>query len=147
MKKSILFIFALFISLHIYAQNDKGLESMIVKKWMDYSKAFEYKDYDRIANHFTYPAVTNFATPLIVENKNSMIELYKSDRENLQDDYKYSLLEDWKLLNISDNLIILDAYYSRYNDKYELIISGRGLYTYKNINGLWLLSEIISISN
>ena len=76
-----------------------------------------------------------------------MIELYKSDRENLQDDYKYSLLEDWKLLNISDNLIILDAYYSRYNDKYELIISGRGLYTYKNINGLWLLSEIISISN
>ena len=46
-----------------------------------------------------------------------MIELYKSDRENLQDDYKYSLLEDWKLLNISDNLIILDAYYSRYNDK------------------------------
>ena len=112
---------------------------------MDYSKAFEYKDYNRIANHFTYPAVFNLATPIVVNDKKMMVDRYKSARENIQKGYKYSLLEKWILLNITEDLIILDAHYSRFNTEYESIHTGRGLYTYKNIKGNWLMTEVTTL--
>ena len=143
MKK--LLLIAFFISAHINALENNLLETKIVKQWMDYSKAFEYKDYNRIANHFTYPAVFNLATPIVVNDKKMMVDRYKSARENIQKGYKYSLLEKWILLNITEDLIILDAHYSRFNTKYESIHTGRGLYTYKNIKGNWLMTEVTTL--
>ena len=137
---------AFFISAHINAQENNLLETKIVKQWMDYSKAFEYKYYNRITNHFTYPAVFNLATPIVVNDKKMMVDSYKSARENTQKGYRYSLLEKWVFLNISEDLIILDAYYSRFNAKYESIHTGRGLYTYKNIKGDWLMTEVTTLN-
>ena len=147
MKKSIILFFYLLFSSQVFAQENNGLENKIVKQWMEYSKAFEYKDYERISNHFTYPAIFNNAIPVIVNDKKMMARAYKSVRENLQKGYKYSLLEDWKLLKISESHIIFDAYYSRFNSKYEPILSGRGLYTYKKINDNWLMSEVTTLTN
>ena len=147
MKKSIILFFYLLFSSQVFAQENNGLENKIVKQWMEYSKAFEYKDYERISNHFTYPAIFNNANPIVVKDKKTMVRNYKTVRENLQKGYKYSLLEDWKLLKISESHIIFDAYYSRFNSKYEPILSGRGLYTYKKINDNWLMSEVTTLTN
>ena len=146
MKKGTI-LFLVLISSQVFSQDIKSLENRIVKQWMEYSKAFEYKDYERISNHFTYPAIFNNAIPVIVNDKKMMARAYKSVRENLQKGYKYSLLEDWKLLKISESHIIFDAYYSRFNSKYEPILSGRGLYTYKKINDNWLMSEVTTLTN
>ena len=113
---------------------------------MDYSKGFEYMDYERIASHFTYPAIFNNSTPIIVKDKKMMMEAYKSVRENVQGGYKYSLMDDWKLINITNEFVILDAYYSRYNSDYKQILSGRGLYAYMKVNGNWLLKEVTTLS-
>ena len=146
MKKGTI-LFLVLISSQVFSQDIKSLENRIVKQWMEYSKAFEYKDYERISNHFTYPAIFNNAIPVIVNDKKMMARAYKSVRENLQKGYKYSLLADWKLLKISESHIIFDAYYSRFNSKYEPILSGRGLYTYKKINDNWLMSEVTTLTN
>ena len=146
MKKGTI-LFLVLISSQVFSQDIKSLENRIVKQWMEYSKAFEYKDYERISNHFTYPAIFNNAIPVIVNDKKMMARAYKSVRENLQKGYKYSLLEDWKLLNISKSHIILDAYYSRFNANYEPILSGRGLYTYKKIKDTWLMSEVTTLTS
>ena len=146
MKKGTI-LFLVLISSQVFSQDIKSLENRIVKQWMEYSKAFEYKDYERISNHFTYPAIFNNAIPVIVNDKKMMARAYKSVRENLQKGYKYSLLEDWKLLNISKSHIILDAYYSRFNANYEPILSGRGLYTYKKIKDTWLMSEVTTLAS
>ena len=145
--KKIFFTLTLLVSTTlVFSQDDKALESLIVKKWMDYSKGFEYKDYERIASHFTYPAIFNNSTPIIVKNKKMMIEAYKSVRENVQKDYKYSLIDKWKLINITNEFLILDAHYSRYNSDYKQILSGRGLYFYRKVNGNWFLKEVTTLS-
>ena len=146
MKKIFFTLILLFFTTLVFSQDNKALESLIVKKWMDYSKGFEYMDYERIASHFTYPAIFNNSTPIIVKDKKMMMQAYKSVRENVQGGYKYSLMDDWKLINITKEFVILDAYYSRYNADYKQILSGRGLYAYMKVNGNWLLKEVTTLS-
>tara|TARA_Y100000022_G_C13249139_1_gene376324 strand:+ start:154 stop:606 length:453 start_codon:yes stop_codon:yes gene_type:complete len=146
MKKTFFILITVFFSGLIFSQENKALESQIVKQWMDYSKGFEYKDYERIASHFAYPAIFNNSIPTIVRDKNMMIKAYKSVRENVQKDYKYSLIDKWKLINITNDFLILDAHYSRYNADYKQILSGRGLYFYRKLNDKWFLKEVTTLS-
>ena len=145
MKKIFFNLILIFFTTLVFSQDNKALESQIVKQWMDYSKGFEYKDYERIASHFVYPAIFNNSTPIIVKDKKMMIKAYKSVRENVQKDYKYSLIDEWKLINVTNDFLILDAQYSRYNGDYKQILSGRGLYFYRKVNGNWLLKEVTTV--
>ena len=123
------------------------LEEKIVGLWMEYSKAFEYKDYDKISEHFRYPVVFHHkSNPSILNNKSELIKAYKNSRETIiQKGYKYSLLEKWELIKISKTIVILDASYSRFNNSYEKIYSGRGLYSYEIKNGNWKMSAVKTI--
>ena len=145
MKKIFFNLILIFFTTLVFSQDNKALESQIVKQWMDYSKAFEYKDYERIASHFVHPAIFINSTPIIVKEKKMMIKAYKSVRENVQKDYKYSLIDEWKLINVTNDFLILDAQYSRYNGDYKQILSGRGLYFYRKVNGNWLLKEVTTV--
>ena len=122
------------------------LENTIVNLWIKYSKAFEYKDYEMLANYFSFPVVfdaINKSEKIV--NKNQLIEKYKIIREEtIQEDYKYSILNKYNFIQLSDDFVILDAHYSRYNSKYKKIFFGRGLYSYKRINTKWKLFEINS---
>ena len=72
-------------------------------------------------------------------------EKYKIIREeNIQEDYKYSILNKYNFIQLSDDFVILDAHYSRYNSKYKKIFFGRGLYSYKRVNTKWKLFEVNS---
>ena len=114
---------------------------------MEYSKAFEYKDYDKISEHFRYPVVFHHkSNPSILNNESELIKAYKNSRETIiQKGYKYSLLEKWELIKISKTIVILDASYSRFNNSYEKIYSGRGLYSYEIKNGNWKMSAVKTI--
>tara|TARA_B100001564_G_scaffold325381_1_gene306848 strand:+ start:924 stop:1469 length:546 start_codon:yes stop_codon:yes gene_type:complete len=122
------------------------LENTIVNLWIKYSKAFEYKDYEMLSNYFSFPVVFDALNePEKIINKMQLIEKYKIIREvNIQEDYKYSILNKYNFIQLSDDFVILDAHYSRYNSKYKKIFFGRGLYSYKRVNTKWKLFEINS---
>ena len=122
------------------------LESVIVNLWIKYNKAFEYKDYEMLSNYFTYPVLFDpLNEPKTIKNKNQLINRYKILREEkIQEDYKYSILNKYNFIQLSDEFVILDAHFSRYNSKYKKIYFGRGLYHYKKVNNKWKLFEINS---
>ena len=71
-----------------------------------------------------------------------MIETYKENREKkIQPGYKYSLSDEIKFIKVSNELVIAEFYYSRYNEKYEKLFSGSSLGTYKKLDGKWKMSE------
>ncbi|MFL2611483.1 MAG: hypothetical protein ACJ0P5_04490 [Flavobacteriaceae bacterium] len=123
------------------------LENTIVNLWIKYSKAFEYKDYEILANYFSFPVVFDtLEKPEKIENKKQLIKKYKIIREEkIQEDYKYSILNKYNFIQLSDEFVILDAHYSRYNSKYKKIYFGRGLYFYKKVSSKWKLFEINSL--
>jgi hypothetical protein len=126
---------------------DENLEKKIVSLWKNYSKAFEYKDYDKIASYFSYPSIFGISNnPTILYNKKELIDRYVNTREkNIQEGYRYSLLEDYELIELSPNTSILKATYSRYNINYNKVYTGKGVYFYKRVNGDWKLYCIDSI--
>ena len=137
--------------LFIFSQSAKkknkfNAEVVLNDKWQEYSKAFEYSDYEKVSSFFTYPATMNLIEkPMIVNNKEELIKAYKEIRSNVQDGYLYSLMDKSKVIWISKSLVMIDATYSRYNSSYERIFKGRGLYMYKKVDNEWKMFSISSV--
>ena len=127
-------------------KNKFNAEVVLNDKWQEYSKAFEYSDYEKVSSFFTYPATMNFIEkPMIVNNKEELIKAYKEIRSNVQDGYLYSLMDKSKVIWISKSLVMIDATYSRYNSNYERIFKGRGVYMYKKVDNEWKMFSISSV--
>ena len=147
--KKLIFILLLTVqfSQFVIGQEKTDLETLISQQWFEYSKSFEYEDYENIAKHFTYPITFNYANePLILTNKEELIRLYKYFRINIQNGYKYSLLESYKVNQLSEKMVNIHAFYSRFNSAYERIYSGSGVYSYKKVNGEWKMYAVQSIN-
>ena len=124
----------------------KKVENRIINKWEEYSRAFEYSDFDKIKTYFTYPVtVSLFGDPLIIDNEKDLINFYKQIRTDIQDGYKYSMLEKSKVIWISKEICMLDATYSRFNENYERIYTGRGIYMYKRIDDSWKMFSMSTV--
>ena len=127
-------------------KNKFNAEVVLTDKWQEYSKAFEYSDYEKVSSFFTYPATMNFIEePMIVNNKEELIKAYKEIRSNVQDGYLYSLMDKSKVIWISKSLVMIDATYSRYNSNYERIFKGRGVYMYKKVDNEWKIFSISAV--
>tara|TARA_B100000768_G_scaffold87184_1_gene82052 strand:+ start:71 stop:544 length:474 start_codon:yes stop_codon:yes gene_type:complete len=121
-------------------------EVVLTDKWQEYSKAFEYSDYEKVSSFFTYPATMNLIEkPMIVNNKEELINAYKEIRSNVQGGYLYSLMDKSKVIWISKSLVMIDATYSRYNSNYERIFKGRGIYMYKKVDNQWKIFSISAV--
>ena len=121
-------------------------EKQIIENWEEYSKAFEYADYHKIASYFTYPLTFSLLeNPQIITNKKDLITFYKQMRSSVQDGYKYSLLDKSRIVWLSKDAYILDATYSRYNGEYKRIFQGRGIYMYKKIDNSWKMFSVSSL--
>ena len=121
-------------------------EVVLTDKWQEYSKAFEYSDYEKVSSFFTYPATMNLIEkPMIVNNKEELIKAYKEIRSNVQGGYLYSLMDKSKVIWISKSLVMIDATYSRYNSNYERIFKGRGIYMYKKVDNQWKIFSISAV--
>lgn len=127
--------------------SDSDTEKLVINLWKNYSKAFEYKDYNKVASFFTLPATFGISsTPTTFNYKDELIDRYKLIREvNMQEGYKYSLLDDYEFFQLSQNTCVVKATYSRYNTDYNKIYTGQGLYFYKRINNTWKLYAIDSL--
>ena len=102
-------------------------EKQITENWEEYSKAFEYADYEKIASYFTFPLTFSLLdNPQIIANKKDLITFYKQMRASVQDGYKYSLLDKSRIVWLSKDAYIFDATYSRYNEEYEKNFSRQG---------------------
>ena len=149
MKKTLLlFILAplLAFSQSAKKKNKFNAEVVLTDKWQEYSKAFEYSDYEKVSSFFTYPATMNLIEkPMIVNNKEELIKAYKEIRSNVQDGYLYSLMDKSKVIWISKSLVMIDATYSRYNSNYERIFKGRGIYMYKKVDNQWKIFSISAV--
>ena len=121
-------------------------EKQIIDNWEEYSKAFEYADYQKIASYFTYPLTFSLLdNPQIISNKKDLIAFYKKMRTNVQDGYKYSLLDKSRIVWLSKDVYMIDATYSRYNDEYKRIFQGRGVYMYKKTDNKWKMFSVSSL--
>ena len=127
-------------------QAKKKIEAKIIDKWEEYSKAFEYSDFEKIKTYFTYPVTLSvFGNPTILNNEKDLVKFYKQIRNQVQDGYKYSMLEKSRVIWISKEICMLDATYSRFNDNYKRIYTGRGIYMYKQIDKSWKMFSMSSI--
>jgi hypothetical protein len=127
-------------------QAKKKIEAKIIDKWEEYSKAFEYSDFEKIKTYFTYPVTLSvFGNPTIINNEKDLVKFYKQIRNQVQDGYKYSMLEKSRVIWISKEICMLDATYSRFNDNYKRIYTGRGIYMYKRIDKSWKMFSMSSI--
>lgn len=127
-------------------KNTNFFEKEIIDKWLEYSKAFEYADYKKIASYFSYPLTFSLLeNPQIIENKNELIAFYKKIRNNVQEGYKYSALDKSKIIWLTKDVFVVDAIYSRYNNDYKRIFQGRGLYMYKKTNNEWKMFSVSSL--
>ena len=121
-------------------------EKQMIENWEEYSRAFEYADYQKIASYFTYPlTISLLDNPQIISNKKDLIAFYKQARANVQDGYKYSMLDKSRIVWLSKDAYMFDATYSRYNNEYKRIFQGRGIYMYKKINNTWKMFSISSL--
>ena len=121
-------------------------EKQIIENWEEYSKAFEYADYQKIASYFTYPLTFSLLeNPQIIANKKDLIAFYKEMRSSIQDGYKYSLLDKSRVIWLSKDAYIFDATYSRYNGDYKRIFQGRGIYMYKKVDNSWKMFSVSSL--
>jgi len=131
--------------------NNEGMkkaffEKQLIDDWEEYSKAFEYADYNKIASYFTYPLTFSLLeNPIIIESKKDLIIFYKNMRTNVQEGYKYSLLDRSKIIWLSKDVYMIDATYSRYNENYKRIYQGRGVYMYKKIDDKWKMFSVSSL--
>jgi hypothetical protein len=124
----------------------KNIENRIINKWEEYSKAFEYSDFEKLKTYFTYPVtISLFDQPVIVDNEKDLINWYKKIRAEAQDGYKYSMLEKSKVIWISKDICMVDATYSRFNDRYERIFTGRGIYMYKKVGKTWKMFSMSGV--
>jgi len=121
-------------------------EKQINENWEEYSKAFEYADYQKIASYFTYPLTFSLLeNPQIITNKKDLIAFYKQMRSSVQDGYKYSLLDKSRIVWLSKDAYIFDATYSRYDSDYKRIFQGRGIYMYKKVDNSWKMFSVSSL--
>jgi len=123
-----------------------AFEKRIIDKWQEYSKAFEYADYDKIVSYFTYPVTFSILdNPRVINNQEDLIDVYKYMRSNVQDGYKYSILDKSRIIWLSKDVFMIDATYSRYDQDYKRIYQGRGMYMYKNVEEGWKIFSISSL--
>ena len=66
-------------------------------------------------------------------------------RASVQDGYKYSLLDKSRIVWLSKDAYMFDATYSRYNEKYEKVFQGRGIYMYKKVDKSWKMFSVSSL--
>ena len=139
-----LIIALLFLPMISFAQEtEEQIKKTITHEWLTYAKAFELKDYNKIAEFFHYPVILSGKS---YSNKKTVMEEYKERREKVQPGYKYSLTDEIKFIKVSNELVIAELYYSRYNAKYEKLFSGSSIGTYKKLDGKWKMSEYQSVN-
>ena len=122
-------------------------EDKIREAYAAYADSFMASDFAAVADKFTYPVsfkindLSFVPSSIILHGHKEMIEFYKSLRENIQEGYSYSTVDGISLEKTQEGYVA-DVTYSRFNAKDELLIEGRGLYFYREVDGYWKMYAV-----
>ena len=125
----------------------EGDKDKIKKAYSAYVNNFIASDFGAIADEFTYPATFKIKIlsfiPLTItlDNREEMIEHFKSLRKNIQEGYSYSTVDQISVEKTQEGYVA-DVMYSRFNSKDELLTEGRGLYSYRKVDGVWKMYAV-----
>ena len=145
-------LFLLFTSSVLADHHEETDEDKIKSAYSAYVDDFIAGDFKGIADKFTYPATFKIKLlsfiPLSIsfDNEEEMIDQYKSRREDIQEGYSYSTIDQITVEKIEEGYVA-DVIYSRFNAKDELLITGRGLYSYKDVNGSWKMYSVEPVND
>ncbi len=123
------------------------LQRELVLLWNQYGRAFEYADYPRIAQYFTFPASFVDLSGQVVSAADSkaLIERYRDVRENIQAGYKYSMMDHARCQCLTPSIYQLDVTYGRFNAAYQRIHTGRGLYFFRKTDDGWKMYAVFGL--
>ena len=130
--------------------DDQQFESdknRIKKAYSAYVNNFMASDFGAIAEKFTYPATFKIKIlsfiPLTItlDDRKEMVEHFKSLRKNIQEGYSYSTVDQISVEETQEGYVA-DVMYSRFNSKDELLTEGRGLYSYRKVDGVWKMYAV-----
>ena len=122
-------------------------ENKIKKAYSAYVNNFMASDFGAIAEKFTYPATFKIKVlsfiPLTItlDDREEMVEHFKSLRKNIQEGYSYSTVDQISVEKTQEGYVA-DVMYSRFNSKDELLTEGRGLYSYREVDGVWKMYAV-----
>ena len=105
MKNLLLCFILLGLAITSFAQEtEEQIKKTITHERLTYVKAFELKDYNKIAEFFHYPVLLSGKS---YSNKKTVMKTYKESREKkVQPGYKYSLSDDIKFIKLSNELAL-----------------------------------------
>ena len=139
MRKIIATILSLMITSSVFAGHHEDPNIAEIKAiYRAYVDDVVKRDFDAIASHFQAPVMQRSAQGIMVSDTTEEIaQRFKEFMANIQDDYKYSIIDRLDVTKIADSLYYADADYSRFNSKDEVIYQGRSIYFFSAIDGAW----------
>lgn len=115
----------------------------IIKLLENYNNAFGKSDYSEIINCFDYPSSFNLIDKTIIaSNKLKLKFIYKKIRGDLPDYYSYSKWEKINIQLIDNNIAIVNANFSRYDNQNTIFDSGSAIYHLRFKNNEWKIFSL-----
>ena len=74
---------------------------------------------------------------MVSDSTEEIAQRFKEFMANIQDGYKYSIIDRLNVTKIADALYYADADFTRFNSKDEVIYQGRSIYFFNNSDGAW----------
>ena len=139
MKRIIATVLSLLITSSVFAGHHEDPNVAEIKAvYRAYVDDFVKKDFNAIASHFQAPMMQRSAQGIMVSDTTEDIaKRFKEFMANIQDGYKYSIIDRLDVTKIADSLYYADADFTRFNARDEVIYQGRSIYFFSNRDGAW----------
>ena len=132
------FLSILIFSILISSQNQGIIDALD-----DYNEAFGDADYSEIISFFDYPVFFNLQDKTITATNRFKLKLiYKKMRGGLPDYYSYSKWDKIDVTLIDNNIAIVYADFSRYDNNDSIFYSGSVIYYLRFKNNEWKIFSL-----
>jgi len=129
----------IFFSSSIFATEKEDILNLLEK----YNSAFGEANYSEIIQCFDFPTSFNLKDKTITaSNKFKLRLIYKKIRGDLPDYYSYSKWEKINIQLIDNNIAIVNANFSRYDNQNTIFDSGSAIYHLRFKNNEWKIFSL-----
>ena len=137
MKETLATILSLIITCPVFAGHHEDSNVAEIKAvYREYVDDVIKRDFKAIASQFQAPVMHRSAQGIMVSDTTEDIaQRFKEFMANIQDGYKYSIIDRLDVTKIADSLYYAD--YSRFNFKDEVLYQGRSIYFFSDTDGAW----------
>ena len=134
------FLAALCSSLYAGHHDEKPIDPNIEQIQSAYDLYIEHfiaNDFEGIADVMQVPLVQKSEVALIANTRDEVIALYKDMKANIQEGYKYSMVDSLEISRVIDSIYSVEAFITRYNEQDEVVGRAQAIYFLNNHEGPW----------